>query len=185
MSTSRLISALFAPTGVVAAHALAYGAAHGWEHERQVVVSGHGTFAVLAAVALPLGLAGLLLLVATSPTVDRPVVRQQASVQVATFTVALFVERVLGVEPLVEVLHDPAVWLAVTGQVVTAALVVALVRAVDFTLGRCVAQVTTPLVVHAVFRRFSSAPVRACERWLVGATGLRGPPVAAGLSTRT
>lgn len=185
MSTTRLLSALLAPIGVVAAHTLAYGVAHGWEHERQAMLSGHGPFAILAAVALPLAVAALLVLVATTPTVGRPAVRQQAAVQVCTFVVAVFVERVLGVEPLVQVLHDPVVWLAVTGQVVTAALLVALARAVDRTLGRCVAP--APAVPAVQFRRqpIPSPAPRSCRRWLVGASGLRGPPAAAVVSVRS
>lgn len=185
MLTSRLLTALLAPTGVVAAHALAYGAAHGWEHERQAMLSGHGPFAMLAAIALPLGLAGLLVLVATTPAAGRPRVRQQTVAQVSTFFVAVFVERVLGVQPVAEVLHDPAVWLAVAGQVATAALVVALVRAVDRTLGRCSAPAAAGSAVSTGRAWTPSAAPRNWRQWLVGSIGLRGPPAGGVLSVRS
>lgn len=185
MLASRLLTALLAPTGVLAAHALAYGAIHGWGHERQAMLTGHGPFAALAAVALPLALAALLVVAVTPPTAGRPRLRQQAVVQVTTFVAALFVERVLAVEPLVEVLHDPATWLAAAGQVATAAVVVALVRVADRRLRHCDAPPSVGRTVPIGHAWVPSGGQQVRPRWSRGVVGPRAPPAGVEMPVRS
>lgn len=131
MFISRLVAALLAPAGVVAAHALAYTAAHGWEHERQAMLTGHGVLPVLAAVALPLLFVALVAVVVTGPVGGRPRLRQQVTFHLTLFGVVEYAERVAEVGSLTRLVHDPAVWLGAAAQVATAALVLLLVRATD------------------------------------------------------
>lgn len=185
MLFSRLLTVLLAPAGVVAAHALVYGVAHGWEHERQAMLSGHGPFAMLSAVALPLALVGLVVVVATSSAVGRPRIRQQAAAQLVMFAVALFLERGLGVQPLAEVLHDPMVWLAVAGQLATATLVVVLIRTADRSLGRCIRRARLCSTVGADRMWTPSTGRRVPHALQVASLGMRGPPGALVLSDRS
>ena len=185
MLLSRLLIALLAPAGVVAAHALAYGAAHGWEHERQAMLSGHGPFAMLAAVALPLALAGLVVVVATTPAAGRPRIGQQAIAQSTTFAVALFLERGLGLQPLADVLHDPAVWLAVAGQLATAAVVVVLIRAADRSLTRTTCPVLSCSVVGPDRSWMPSTDRRVPLPLPVTTCGTRDPPSTVRLPARS
>ena len=133
----RLLTALLAPAGVIAAHALAYGVAHGWEHERQAMLTGHGPLAILASVALPLLFVALLVLAVTNPAAGRPRWRQLTSTQLVLYGAVELLERAVGVLPLAEILHDPAVWLAVAAQLGTAGLVLWVAGCTDRLVGRC------------------------------------------------
>lgn len=129
MLLPRLLAALLAPAGVVAAHAVAYTVAHGWEHERQTLLSGHGPFAVLIAVALPLSLVALIVIVAGDRRVTGLRWRQFVAVQLPLLVGVEVIERATGFVPLVELLHDPAAWAAVTLQLVVASGTLAILRA--------------------------------------------------------
>jgi hypothetical protein len=131
MFMPRLLAALFAPAGVVAAHALAYTAAHGWEHERQTVLSGHGPFTLLAGLALPLCLVALVVVVASDGRWRLPRWREFCAVQAPLLVAVEVIERVTAFEPLVELLHDPAAWAALALQSAAAAVFVRAVRAVE------------------------------------------------------
>lgn len=146
MFTSRLVTALLAPAGVVAAHALAYSAAHGWEHERQAMLTGHGPLAMLAAVALPLLLVALVVVVVTGPVGRRPGLRQQAATHLVVFAAVEYTERVAGVTSLTSLVHDPSVWIGAAAQVATAMLALLLVRATDRLVVACSAVGWSPTV---------------------------------------
>lgn len=177
MFISRLVTALLAPAGVVAAHALAYSAAHGWEHERQAMLTGHGPLAVLAAVALPLLFVALVVVVVTGPAGARPGVRQQATTHLAVFAAVDYAERVAGVASLASLVHDPAVWIGVAAQVATAMLVLLLVRATDQLVAACSVVSEAPMAWHVGAVWQPSTTVRARPPSFLASSPRRAPPV--------
>lgn len=175
MLSSRIAVALLAPAGVVAGHALAYSAAHGWEHERQAMLSGHGPFPMFAAVALPLALVGLLLVAAPVRGPSRVRLAPLAAAQVGLVASVEFVERVIGVEPLAQVLHDPTVWVGIAAQLLTATVLLLLVRAVERVRPQHpVLAICVPVSAGRLWEP-TRADVPTDRRWL-RSVRRRGPP---------
>lgn len=185
MFTSRLVTALLAPAGVVAAHALAYSAAHGWEHERQAMLTGHGPLAMLAAVSLPLLFVALVVVVVTGPAGRRPGLRQQAATHLAVFVVVEYAERVAEVASLTSLVHDPAVWIGAAGQVTTAMLVLLLVRATDRLVAVCSVAGASPTAFRAGTVWQPSMTLRAHPASFLTSSPRRGPPVPSAPAIRS
>ena len=185
MLVPRLLTALLAPAGVIAAHAFAYGAAHGWEHERQAMLTGHGPLAMLAAAALPLLFVALLTLMATTRESGRPGWQQLATTQVGLLIVAELAERTTGVASLAEFLHDPTVWLAVTAQLATAALLVWVTRCTDRLVERCLPPSVGPSGPGVTSLWQPATTVRRATSRVLSAIQRRGPPAVASCPLRS
>lgn len=185
MLVPRLLTALLAPAGVIAAHAFAYSAAHGWEHERQAMLTGHGPLAMLAAAALPLLFVALLTLMATTRESGRPGWRQLTTTQLGLLVVVELVERTMGVSSLAEFLHDPAVWLAVAGQLATAALLVWLTRCTDRLIEGCLPP-ANPRFIDGPTSAWQPARLgRRAASTVLSAIQRRGPPAVVACPIRS
>jgi hypothetical protein len=168
---------LVAPAGVLIGHVIAY-AASGPGHAPGA--AGHGYLSSLAAVAVPLAVAGLCLsaLGKGAPGVS---LRQLCALQCAAFVTQETLEHLVAGEPLVAVVGSVPVWLGLGAQAIVAFGATAAVGAVSVAGPRLLAWFggRPSVVAPPVVQRFDTGGVaRPRLRPNLPVTS-RGPPAVA------
>ena len=150
MPLSRSPFGLLVPAGVVGGHALVHTLAHGWQYERQLLVSGHGPLRLLAAAALPLAVLGLLSATAGRHAATRARIVGLVSSQMLIFALVVVGERGAEQGTVAALVHDPLVWAGVAAQLLTGLLLSGLVSLAGH-IGECL-RVGVPLCWGPVSR---------------------------------
>lgn len=183
MVRARLVVVLAAPFGLVAGHLVGYGLGHTDAAERVVAEAGHDYLPSLATAALPLlSVSFLCAVVAGARRVPlRPRVAPVALQLTGVFVGVELVEHLAAGWTLPHLVGEPSLWLGVVTQIVVAAAVVGLLRAL-VRVGERLAGRPVPSPTHRA--PAVAAPVAV----LVEAVALtpirrRGPPAGAVATT--